>query len=226
MRVRTLHSWRVGARAAAAIQERLRARLRFPRARREARFVAGADISFSPGSERVFAGVVVLSWPALETIEERAAETRAAFPYVPGLLSFREIPALLPLFRALARTPDLVVCDGHGIAHPRRFGLASHLGLLLRRPAIGCAKSILVGTHAALGAERGARARLLVGGETRGFAIRTRAAVRPLIVSPGHSISLDESARWALLLSPRFRIPEPIRRAHALVNRLRREAGA
>ena len=187
------------------------------------RRVAAADLSFEVGSDRVFAGVVVLSWPGLETVEELTREERAAFPYVPGLLSFREIPALLPLFESLREPPDLVVCDGQGIAHPRRFGLASHLGLLLATPTIGCAKSLLVGAHREPRPARGARARLVVDGETRGAALRTRAGVRPVIVSPGHLVSIDESVRWTLALSPRYRVPEPIRRAHALVNRARRD---
>jgi deoxyribonuclease V len=226
MRTRRLHAWAVAPGAAADIQERLRTRVVLTPGRRAARLVAGADLSFAPGSDRVFAGVVVLSWPGLETLAELGREARATFPYVPGLLSFREIPILLPLFRALREPPDLVLCDGQGIAHPRGFGLASHLGLLLDTPTIGCAKSVLVGTHRALAARRGARAPLVVDGRPRGAALRTRAGVRPMIVSPGHMISIDEAVRWTLLLAPRFRVPEPTRRAHTLVNRLRREAAA
>lgn len=210
-------------REAVAIQMRLRARLRFPKRRIAVRRVAAADLSFDPGSDRVVAGVVVVSWPGLETVEERWREDLAAFPYVPGLLSFREIPTLVPLFESLREAPDLVLCDGQGIAHPRRFGLASHLGLLLSTPTIGCAKSLLVGAHREPRAAGGARARLVVDGETRGAALRTRAGVRPVIVSPGHLVSTDEAVRWTLALSPRFRVPEPIRRAHALVNRRRRD---
>lgn len=222
-RTASLHPWRVTPGEAARIQERLRARLLFPDRRLEARLVAGADLSFTARGDRAVAGVVVVAWPGLETVEERVRVVPTPFPYVPGLLSFREIPALLPLFHALLSSPDLVLCDGQGIAHPRGFGLASHLGLLLGVPTIGCAKSILVGRHGPLGPGRGARARLVVDRETRGAALRTRAGVRPVIVSPGHLISLAEAIRWTLRLAPRFRIPEPTRRAHLLVGRARRE---
>jgi len=219
--VSELHPWRVTPSEAVAIQRRLRERLRFPEGRLCVERVAAADLSSTPGSELLYAVVIVLAWPSLEIIEQRYSTSTASFPYVPGLLSFREAPALLPLFRALECRPDLVVCDGAGIAHPRGFGLASHLGLLLDTPSIGCAKSRLVGEHREPSARRGAEARLLVDGEHRGAALRTRAGVKPLFVSPGHRISIREALRWTLLLAPRYRVPEPTRLAHILVNRYR-----
>jgi len=219
--VRELHPWNVTPAEAFAIQRRLRKRLRFPEGRLRVEHVAAADLSATPGDDRLYAVVIVLAWPSLEIVEEHYSTTVASFPYVPGLLSFREIPALLPLFRRLASRPDLVVCDGAGIAHPRGFGLASHLGLLLATPAIGCAKSRLVGAHREPGTRRGARAALFVDGEQRGAVLRTRAGVKPLFVSPGHGVSIREALRWTLLLAPRFRLPEPTRRAHILVNRYR-----
>jgi deoxyribonuclease V len=220
-RVRHLHEWDVTPLEAVAVQKRLRDRLRFPARRLAPRRVAAADLSSSPGSDRLFAVVAVFAWPGLAPLEERRAEARAAFPYVPGLLSFREIPLLLPMFAALAHRPQLVVVDGHGTAHPRRFGIACHLGLALGVPAFGCAKSLLVGDHAPLAHARGSRRPIVDRGERVGVALRTRAGVKPVFVSPGHLISMAEAVRWTLALAPRYRLTEPVRHAHAAVNRFR-----
>jgi deoxyribonuclease V len=145
------------------------------------------------------------------------------FPYVPGLLSFRELPVLAAAWTQLAQKPDLIIFDGQGIAHPRRLGLACHGGLLFGVPSIGCAKSLLVGTHGPLGEERGATAELRHRGEVVGMAVRTRRGVSPVYVSPGHLMDLPTAVEWVLRVSPRYREPETTRHAHRLVNALRRE---
>jgi deoxyribonuclease V len=185
--------------------------------------VAGADVSYDRGSPVLFAAVVVLDPTSLEVIESAGVEGRARFPYVPGYLSFREIPPLLEAFARLSAPPDLVVCDGQGRAHPRRFGLASHLGVLLDLPTIGCAKSRLVGEHREPGPRRGASTRLRHEGEVIGTVLRTQDGVKPVYVSVGHRVTLDAARRQILALAPRHRLPEPVRAAHAEVNRLRRE---
>lgn len=180
------------------------------------RFVAGVDISVGArGSNRGRAAVVVLAYPSLETVEQAVEHAPVTFPYVPGLLSFRELPLILPAFARLRTRPDLVVVDGQGIAHPRRFGIAAHLGLLLDLPAIGCAKSRLTGVPAApLAEERGARVPLLDRGEVVGYLLRSRERVKPLWVSAGHRIGNEAAADWVLRLCTRYRLPEPTRLAH------------
>jgi deoxyribonuclease V len=191
---------------------------------RRLRRVAGADVSYDRGSPVLFAAVVVLDPATFEMIESAGVEARARFPYVPGYLSFREIPPLLEAFARLSAPPDLVVCDGQGRAHPRRFGLASHLGVLLDLPTIGCAKSRLVGEHREPGLRRGASVPLRDQGEVIGTVLRTQDGVKPLYVSVGHRVTLDGARRQILALAPRHRLPEPVRAAHAEVNRLRRES--
>lgn len=185
------------------------------------RLVAGADVSFEEEGD-VVAGVVLLSYPSLAVVEESTVRRRARFPYVPGLLSFREAPPLLAAFERLGGLPDLVVFDGQGTAHPRGFGLACHMGLLLGVPTVGCAKSILVGEAGPLGRVRGSRSPLTHRGEVVGAALRTRDGVAPVYVSPGHLIGLAASCRWVLALCRGVRLPETTRRAHGLVTRVAR----
>lgn len=204
-------------------QERFRRRVRLaPFALRRVLRVAGVDVSHDLGSDRLYAGVVVVSFPRLETIEARWAASRARFPYVPGLLAFREVPALLEAWRLLESVPDVIVCDGHGIAHPRRCGFASTLGVVLHTPAVGCAKSVLVGRYREPGRRRGARSWLTDGGERIGVALRSRAGVKPLFVSPGHRIDFAGAVRLVLATTRGYRLPEPTRRAHQLANWARR----
>ena len=213
-------------REARALQERLRdavsERDELPE---RLRLVAGADVSYDRGSPVLYAAVVVLDAESLEPVEVAATTGRATFPYLPGYLSFRELPPLLEAFAKLRVRPELVICDGHGRAHPRRFGLACHLGLALGLPSIGVAKSRLVGEHREPGPRRGAHAALRFGGEVIGEVLRTQPSVAPVYVSVGHRVSLATARRLALRFAPRFRLPEPTRAAHAEVNRLRREAG-
>ena len=210
---------------ARALQERLRgAVVERDALPRKLRLVAGADVSYDRGSPILYAAIVVLDAETLETVEVASERALASFPYVPGYLSFRELPPLEAAFSRLRTRPDLVLCDGHGRAHPRRFGFACHLGVQWGVPTIGCAKSRLVGKHREPGPQRGAHTALRDGGETIGAVLRTRAGVAPIYVSIGHRVSLATARRLVLRFTPRVRIPEPLRAAHAEVNRLRRNA--
>ncbi len=223
MRIVHRHHWDLTPRAAIALQERLRGKVvvsPLPPLGAGA-LVAGTDVSYDKHSDRLFAAVVVLRLPDLEIVAQATAADSARFPYVPGLLSFREIPPLLACFRRLRMQPDAVLVDGQGLAHPRRFGLACHLGWLLELPAIGCAKSILCGTFEKLSERRGAAAPLLHRGETVGLAVRTRAGVQPMYISIGHRADLAGAAELVLRCAARYRLPEPTRAAHILGNQLR-----
>jgi deoxyribonuclease V len=219
MKARSLHPWDVLPREAVAIQERLRGRVvaadRLPR---RIRRVAGVDAGFDPRLRVTRAAVAVFSFPSLELVDQGTARRATGFPYVPGLLSFREIPALLDALARLRQAPDLLVCDGHGLAHPRRCGLACHLGLVTDTPAIGVAKTLLVGKHAAVPAGRGAWRPLVEGQEVIGAALRTRPLVRPVYVSAGHRVSLETAIRLVLELTRGYRLPETTRLAHRLAS--------
>ena len=216
MKYRKLHSWNVTTEEARAIQERIRARMKQVWDRRPVRAVAGADVGF-PDKSTVLAAVVVLTYPDLEVLETQVAERRCAFPYVPGLLAFREAPVLLAALGKLECDPDLLVCDAQGYAHPRKMGLASHVGILLDRPVIGCAKSLLCGVFDPVGRRRGSYSPILdEAGETIGAAVRTRDGVRPVYVSVGNRIDLDAAIDFVLGMGRGYRIPEPLRLAHRL----------
>ncbi|MEO3828595.1 deoxyribonuclease V [Actinomadura sp. B10D3] len=225
MDVRDLHPWPPTPQEAEAIQDRLRPLLDLdvpgPAAPRT---VAGVDVSYAGdgggAGDRVAAAAVVLDAATLEVVEESVAVGTAAFPYVPGLFAFRELPTLLRALRALTTTPDLLVCDGFGIAHPRRFGLACHLGVLTGLPSIGVGKTAFVGTYDPPGPRRGDASPLLDGGEVVGRVLRTRDGVKPVFVSVGHRTDLDTACRAVLALAPEYRLPETTRRA----DRLSREA--
>jgi deoxyribonuclease V len=180
------------------------------------RRVCGVDVHYRDGGAVACAAAVVMGFPALDLLEHAVAHRAASFPYVPGLLSFREIPATLAALDALTVKPDLLFCDGHGIAHPRRCGLASHLGLAADLPAIGVAKTWLLGEHGEPPAQRGAWVPLVDGGEQIGAVLRTRAGVKPVYVSIGHRVSLATAVSLVTACSPRYRIPEPIRAADRL----------
>ncbi|MEN8180996.1 MAG: deoxyribonuclease V [Myxococcota bacterium] len=210
---------------ARALQEQLRVRVKERELREPLRRIAGVDVSYDRGSPLLHAAVVVLDAESGALLECAGASMRVRFPYVPGLLSFREIPPLLRAFARLALPPDLVVVDGHGRAHPRRFGIACHLGVLLDLPTLGCGKSRLVGAHREPGPRRGATTKLRQDGEVIGAVVRTREGVKPVYVSVGHRVTLEAARRVVLRLARRTRLPEPIRAAHAEVNRRRRAAG-
>jgi len=217
-----LHSWRLSPRQAIAAQKNLAARVRVEPLARQPRFIAGLDAAF-PADGAFCLGAVVL-WDMTErrVVEERVARRRLRFPYVPGLLSFREAPALLEALRRLNTTPDVLMCDGHGLAHPRRFGIACHLGVLCGLPAIGCAKSRLVGEHAEPARARGASVPLRHRLEIVGSVLRTRPGTRPVYVSVGHRIDLAGAQEIVLACAVRFRLPEPTRLADQLAARAKR----
>ena len=221
MRLERLHEWDVTAAEAIALQKELAPRVVSEGDPGDVRLVAAADLAFvdrrwprQPTRGR--AAVVLMRYPELEVVEEQVVEGDVSFPYVPGLLSFREAPLLAQAFERLEGAPDLLLVDGHGYAHPRRFGIASHVGLMLGVPTIGCAKSRLCGEHTEPGLRRGSKVELRQGDEVIGTVLRTRDGVKPIYVSAGHRIGLDAAAEWVLRLAPRFRLPEPIRVADAL----------
>jgi deoxyribonuclease V len=223
MNLKQLHEWHVDYSTAAGIQRDLAGRviLRDEDLPDTIELVAGADVSCKRGDNRLFAVVVVLSYPDLDVLEEVSCVARADFPYIPGLLTFREGPVLLEAFRKLTTKPDVVIFDGQGIAHPRGFGLAAHLGLILDVPSIGCAKTRLVGEHGDVAVERGAWSTLEYEGAVIGTVLRTKRNVNPVYVSPGHKVSVDTARQIVLSCSGGYRIPEPTRQAHIAVNRLR-----
>ena len=183
--------------------------------------VAGADISFNRQAPHLFAAIVVMRLDDWSVVERVGLRHRATFPYVPGFLSFREIPPILAAWRQLQHNPDVLLCDGQGIAHPRRLGLAAHLGVLLKLPTIGCAKSRLIGHYREPGWSKGSSSVLSDGPEIIGRVLRTRNGVKPLFISVGHRIGLEDAVSLVLRCCPRYRIPEPIREAHMTVNRMR-----
>jgi deoxyribonuclease V len=220
-----LHRWDLTRSEAVEVQQRLRNLVRLQPLARPAHTIAGADISYNKYSDTVYAGIVVFSLPDLQIIESAGVRSITKFPYVPGLLSFREAPPLLEAWEKLKTKPDVLMLDGQGIAHPRRFGIACHVGVLLDWPTIGCAKSILVGRYGELGLEAGSRSPLVHKGEQVGVALRTKNKVSPVYVSPGHLIDLDSAIDLVLRSTTRYRLPETTRQAHLLVNRLRVAAG-
>jgi deoxyribonuclease V len=221
-RYKQLHDWTMTPREAVALQKSLRERVILKPLDREIETVAGADISFNKYEPTLYAGIVVLRLPSLEVLEEVGVVSETRFPYVPGLLSFRESPPVLEAWSKLKTEPDAVMFDGQGIAHPRRVGIASHVGLIIARPTLGCAKSVLVGKYEEPPPERGSWTPLVDKGETVGAALRTKDRVNPIYVSPGHLIDLAGAIELTLKCNGGYRQPEPTRRAHLLVNALRR----
>lgn len=217
-----LHDWNLAPTEAVALQQQLRKDIRIEAPAKSFETIAGCDISFNKFDETVYAGIVVLQLDTLETIEETGVVSTATFPYIPGLLSFREIPALLEAWTRLRHEPDVVMFDGHGTAHPRRIGIASHAGLWLNRPTFGCGKSVLVGNYDDPAPERGHWTPMRHYGETIGAALRTKNKVNPVYVSPGHLIDLATAIDLTLRCNGGYRIPEPTRRAHLFVNALRK----
>ncbi|MFD0691378.1 deoxyribonuclease V [Actinomadura fibrosa] len=221
MEVRDLHPWPATPEEAVAIQDELRPLLDLetPGPSSPAT-VAGLDVSYAGDGggtgTRLAAAVVVLDAKTLDVLEESVAVGTAAFPYVPGLFAFRELPALVEALRALKTAPDLLVCDGYGVAHPRRFGLACHLGVLTGLPSIGVAKTGFVGAYDPPGGRRGDASPLVDGGEVVGRVLRTRDGVKPVFVSVGHRADLDTACRTVLALAPEYRLPETTRRADRL----------
>ncbi len=212
MKYRALHSWDVTPEEARKLQNELRSQVIQTDRFGTINTVAGVDIGLK--KDIALASVVVLSFPELQVVDSVVTESPVRFPYIPGLLSFREIPPLLTTFAQLQTEPDLVIVDGQGIAHPRRFGLASHLGLILDKPTIGCAKSRLWGRYEEPDSEQGAYTYLTDKEEVIGAAVRTRTNVRVVYVSIGHRISLDSARMWTLACCRGYRLPETTRYAH------------
>jgi deoxyribonuclease V len=213
-----LHEWSLEPAEAIALQRELAQSVVREDRVGEVRHVAGVDMAINEENGLARAAVVVLTYPELEIVERRIYEEPIRMPYIPGLLSFREAPCVLGAYQRLHIRPDLVMVDGHGIAHPRRIGIASHLGLWLQVPTIGCGKSVFVGHYDqnALGEEAGSYVPLIDKNEIIGAMVRTRARVKPMIISPGHLISLETSVRYVLACSKGFRLPEPTRQADKL----------
>lgn len=214
MKVKALHSWQLGIAQALDIQAQLAARVSRTSEVDTPRFIAGVDISTGRKQGIATGAVVVVRYPEMKPVEVKTVRQKLSLPYIPGLLSFREAPLVLAACEKLAVTPDLILVDGQGIAHPRRMGLASHLGLFLDIPTIGCAKSRLCGTHGELGTEPGSYAELMANEEVIGAALRTKLNVKPVYVSIGHKIDLEMAIYWVLECCRGYRIPEPARLAH------------
>ncbi len=213
-----IHRWDVSPREAIAIQQRLRELVRLEDCFDEVKRVAGVDVGFEQGNTVTRAAVAVLEFPGLELVDQSIVRQPTRFPYVPGLLSFREAPAVLEALRQLRESPDLLLVDGQGIAHPRRFGIACHLGVLSGIPSIGVAKSRLVGHHEEVPDERGRWVPLEDKGEIIGAVLRSRKGVRPLYVSPGHCVTLATAIEYVMACVTRYRLPETTRWAHRLAS--------
>ena len=224
MQFADLHRWELTAKEAVALQTRLAGRVVLSDTLQgPVRLAAGVDVSYRRRAEQFHAAVVLVDLQTFTVVETATASAAGGFPYIPGLLSFRELPVLLEAFRQLQTLPDVVLADGQGIAHPRRFGLASHLGLWLDLPTIGCGKSRLCGEGEEPGRERGERTVLSHQGQPVGAIVRTRSGVRPMYVSPGHLVSIERAVEIVLQCGRGYRLPEPTRLAHQASNRLRME---
>jgi len=213
-----VHSWELSPREAISLQSRLRTKVVTRDRVGRVRHVAGTDVGFENGGAVTRAAVAVLTFPGLELTDWAVMRQPTRFPYVPGLLSFREIPALLAALSRLRVRPDLVLCDGQGLAHPRRCGLASHLGLVTGWPTIGVAKSRLIGTYREPPQRRGAWTALRDGDEIIGAVLRSRPKVKPLFISVGHGVNLDKAVSWTMACVTRYRLPETTRWAHRLAS--------
>jgi deoxyribonuclease V len=217
----TNNQWNIEPTRALEIQRTLSRKVKLTPLKNKIRFVGGVDVSFSKGSDDLWAGVSVFRYPELLKIETRWVKGKADFPYIPGLLSFRELPHIIRSIRELNILPDVIICDGQGIAHPRGMGIASHLGVLMDIPTIGCAKTRLIGEFKEPARRKGSYSLLKYRGKIVGAVLRSRESVRPIFVSPGHMITLQESIEIVIRCCTRYRLPEPIRSAHRLVNSIR-----
>jgi deoxyribonuclease V len=226
--MKKLHSWNLSYSRARELQAELSGKVKFTPLEKKPQLVAGLDCAFSKDGKRIFAAVVVLRLSQFELVETVSASKKVTFPYIPGLLSFREAPVCLAAIEKLQKQPDVFMIDGQGIAHPRRLGLAAHLGLFLDQPTIGCAKSRLTGTYEEPPLEKGAYSLLKddkgkhsTKSETIGAVVRTRTNVKPVFVSVGHKCLLEDAVRVVLGCAVKYRLPEPTRLAHQAVSRLK-----
>ena len=236
MRTKKLHNWNLSYSQAVALQKRLACKVRFTPLKNPPKLIAGLDCAFSTDGQKIIAAVVVLKLPDFELIETKSAVRKATFPYIPGLLSFREAPVCIAAVEKLENKPNLFIIDGQGIAHPRRLGLAAHLGLFFDKPTVGCAKSRLTGTFKDPPLEKGAYSLLkdkktakhktihdsrTTSREVIGAVVRTRTNVKPVFVSVGNKSLLDDAIKITLACTTKYRLPEPTRLAHQTVSRLR-----
>jgi deoxyribonuclease V len=211
------HPWNLSKAEALILQQQLASKVIKEDMINQVNLVAGVDVAYQKDSNKLVAAVVILDADTLEIVETATAEDIERFPYIPGLFSFRELPPLIKAFAKLQHTPDLVVCDGQGLAHPRRFGLACHLGVILDVPTIGCGKTRLLGEHQEPDTTRGAIALLVDNNEVIGNVLRTQTNINPIYVSIGHRVSLTTACEWVLKLSPKYRLPETTRQADQVV---------
>ncbi|MFH7025178.1 MAG: deoxyribonuclease V [Heteroscytonema crispum UTEX LB 1556] len=219
MKIYQRHSWELTLQEAIAIQEKLQSEvITIDKFQEPIQYVAGVDMGFEENGTISRAAVAVLSFPDLQVVETSLAYRPTTFPYIPGFLSFREIPAVLNALEKIKITPDIILCDGQGIAHPRRFGIACHLGVLVDIPSIAVAKSLLVGKHEELPETRGSWQPLIHKGETIGAVLRTRTGVKPVYVSSGHRVSLPTAIDYVMRCTPKYRLPETTRVADKLAS--------
>jgi deoxyribonuclease V len=223
MNIKYLHNWNLSYDRARAVQTTLAAKVRFVGLKKSPRLIAGLDCAFSRDNQRICVVIVVLKFGTFEVAETATAVAKVAFPYIPGLLSFREAPVCIKAAKKLKTGPDVFLIDGQGIAHPRRLGLAAHLGLVFDRPTIGCAKSRLTGSFEDVGQKKGDYSLLRDKSETIGAVVRTRTNVKPLFVSVGNRCLLKDAIRITLACAVKYRLPEPTRLAHRMVSKLRLE---
>ncbi len=211
------HAWDIGEADAISIQQQLSLQVIIKDQLTEINYIAGVDVAYAKHSDKMIATVVILDAQTLNVVESVTSEGTSQFPYIPGLFSFRELPALIEAFSKLEHTPDLVVCDGQGYAHPRRLGLACHLGVLFDVPSIGCGKTRLLGEYNEPEQQRGASAPLFDNKEVIGCVLRTQDNIKPLYISVGHRVSLETACEQVLKLTPKYRLPETTRQADQLV---------
>ena len=219
MKYLNLHSWEVNPKEAIKIQKDLKSNISLKKSFSKIEKIAGADVSYYQNN--MIAGVIIFEFPNLKIIESQSFISPVNFPYIPGLLTFREGPSLLEAFKKVKNEPDVILFDGQGIAHPRRMGIATHLGLFLDKPTIGCAKSRLSGKYTSVGEKKGDYALLKEGEEILGAVLRTRREVKPIFISPGHKINLPNSIEIVLKCIIKYRLPLPVREAHIFVNQIR-----
>lgn len=221
MKVKNIHEWDLTYQQARSLQEQLASKVRFTAIRKKPRLVAGIDCAFSKDGKRIGAAVVVMNFPELEVIEIETATAEVTYPYIPGLLSFREGPVCIKAVEKIVNTPDVFLVDGQGIAHGRGLGLAAHLGLFFDKPTIGCAKSRLVGQYEEPGKDKGDCSPLIYKDRQVGAVVRTRTNVKPLLISVGNKCSLDDAIEITLACAKKYRLPEPTRLAHQTVTKLK-----
>jgi len=221
MKIKNLHKWDIPYDQARQIQDRLSAKIRFTPIKTTPKIIAGLDCAFSKDGKRIGAAVIIMSFPDLQVIETKTATAKVTYPYIPGLLSFREGPVCIKAVKQIENTPDVFLIDGQGIAHGRRLGLAAHLGLFFDKPTIGCAKSRLIGEYDEPKKEKGNYTPLIYKGQQVGSVVRTRTNVKPLFISVGNKCTLDDAVKITLACAKKYRLPEPTRLAHQAVTILK-----